>query len=177
MKIKVISGVLIFSLALNLAVIGTFLYRRVLMTDHDFPPKDRIGGRTKFLKDMDLEDEKRTKLIEVFSEFRKTNKETAIQINALEDQLFETLKGESMDVDRAYLIMDQIGEKKLALGKKALDQFIKAKSFLSPEQQDHFYRMLMKGKPNPRFGKGKPSDGMPKERKERMGKRKGKLKE
>ena len=148
MKVKIMSGVLIFSLALNLAVIGTFVFKRFLRPEAHFHPRDMIG-RMPFLRDMEIDDAKREKIIELFKAFHETNRETREQIRALEDQLFEILQDESTDLDQAHKIMDKIGEKRLELGKNALIQLVKAKSFLSPRQQDHFYRMLIRQRPNP----------------------------
>ncbi len=160
MKVKVMSGVLIFSLAFNLAVIGTFVFKQFLDPEPRFSPRERME-RMPFFKGMDFGDTEREKIIELFKEFRKTSRETQRSIIELEDQLFETLKDENKDLDQAHKIMEQIGAKKIELGKSALDQFLKAKSFLSPEQQNHFYRMLKQRL-------GRKSDGKFKGRKRRM---------
>ncbi len=160
MKVKVMSGVLIFSLAFNLAVIGTFVFKRFLDPEPRFSPRERME-RMPFFKGMDFGDTEREKIIELFKEFRKASRETQRSIIELEDQLFETLKDENKDLDQAHKIMEQIGAKKIELGKSALDQFLKAKSFLSPEQQNHFYRMLKQRL-------GRKSDGKFKGRKRRM---------
>ncbi len=172
MKVKVMSGILIFSLALNLAVIGTFVFKRIVGTDAGFHPRNGGMGRGAFFREMDLDDAKREKIIELFKEFRKINKETQEQIMVLKEQLFETLQGDSSDINKSYSIMDKIGNERLALGKSALNQFLKAKSFLSPEQQNHFYRMLMKNKPNKRLRK--PAEEIFKDREMRMKNRQGK---
>lgn len=168
MKVKVISGVLIFSLALNLAVIGTFVYKRFLGPGPRFHMMDRMD-RMQSLMDMDIEEPTKEKIIGLFREFRETNGETLEQIRDLEDELFLSLKGDDANLDKAYGMMEQIGKKRLALGKNVLEQFLKAKSFLSAREQDHFFRMLMKNRPNPRFRR--PLEEILKERKNRMEKR------
>jgi len=165
MKVKVISGVLIFSLALNLAVIGTFVYKRFTGPDPHLFPRDR-GGRMAFLNDMEIEDAEREKMIELFREFRKINRATQEEITPLEDKLFETLQNDSSDLKEAHEIMKMIGEKKLALSKNTLNHFLKVKSFLTPKQQGHFYRMLIKNSPRSRLRK--PKEEIFKDRQKRI---------
>ncbi|KAA3614206.1 MAG: periplasmic heavy metal sensor [Calditrichaeota bacterium] len=169
MKVKIISGLLIFSLALNLAVLGTFIYKRFLDPNPRFYGGGK-GGRMQFLKDLDVKDAEREKIVQLFREFREKNQETQEQIRNIEDQLFKILQSDSSDMDQIYSLMDQIGEKKLSLGKNALDQFLKVKSFLSPEQQNHFYKMLMKNRPGSRLRK--PPEEIFKDRQQRIENRK-----
>jgi Spy/CpxP family protein refolding chaperone len=152
MKIKVLSAVLIFSLALNLAVIGTFVYKRYFGPDPRFHPMERMM-RGPMFDEMDISNEDRDKIIGLFRDFRDANRGTQLKIRELEDRLVEKIQSKDSDLDAAYEIMEKIGEQRLTLGKKALNQFFKAKTFLTPEQQKHFYRLLMKNRPKRPFGR------------------------
>lgn len=154
MKGKVIGGILIFSLILNVAVIGTYLLKRFDKPDSFFA-SGKWGGKGHFLKDMDIDKREQEKIIELFREFRASSVETHKQIHDLEDELYTIIKKDSTDWHKADQIMDEIGEKRLNLSKYALRHFLKLKTFLTPEQQENFYNKIMKNRPDSRFRKGR----------------------
>jgi len=146
MKIKVLSGILIFSLALNLAVLGTFIYRQV-----DGPNRfERFGERPfrhPFKGEMELTDEQRDELFNIFSKFRESNREAMKNIHKLEFELDEKMRAENVQIEDVDSLLNSIGALKLAQSKTALQNFLQAKKFLSVQQQEHFLRMLIQNRP------------------------------
>jgi Spy/CpxP family protein refolding chaperone len=165
MKIKVLSGILIFSLALNLAVLGTFIYRQI-----DEPDRfSRFGDRSfrhPFKGEMALTDTQKDELFNIFSKFRESNRETMKRIHKLEFELDEKMRDENVTLEDVDSLLNAIGELKLAQSKKALQNFLQAKKFLSPEQREHFFRMLIQNRPG--FGRKDWRDERGEEGRERI---------
>jgi len=143
MKPKVLSIILIFSLALNLAVIGTFIFRKIEPSPgpDDGSPFDR--ERPPFFKNMQLDDEQRAAMMQLMREFRQINRNNRQRIFTLEDELMQTLHQDEFDSSKTDSLIDKIGQLRMAQSKQAIKHFRKFNKFLSPEQQEHFHRMIM----------------------------------
>jgi Spy/CpxP family protein refolding chaperone len=143
MKPKVLSIILIFSLALNLAVIGTFIFRKI---EPPPGPDERFSfdrERPPFFQNMQLDDEQRDAIMKLMHEFRQINRENRQKIFALEDELMQTLHQDDYDSSKTDSLIDKIGQLRMAQSKQAIKHFRKFNKFLSPEQQEHFRRMIM----------------------------------
>lgn len=165
MKVKVLSAILIFSLALNLAVIGTFVYHQMNRPERDFPVDKH---RPFFIRELQLTEDQRREMFMLFRKFRLSNREEMKAISEIEKQLFEEIKADSINQAAIDSLNNLIGERKLALSKRAIDNFIKTKKFLTAEQQDHFLNMLMQQRPAPfRHDRRSPDWAPGEERKQR----------
>ena len=143
MKPKVLAIVLIFSLALNLAVIGTFVFRKIESPPgpDDMPPFNR--ERPPFFENMQLDDQQRDAMKKLMHEFRQINRENRQKIFNLEDELMQTLRQADFDSSKTDSLLEEIGRLRTAQSKQAIKHFRKFNKFLSPEQQEHFHNMIM----------------------------------
>lgn len=146
MKVKVLSGILIFSLALNLAVLGTFIYHRIDRPDVFLPPGE---AKPPFIKDMNLDEEQRREMFDMFRKFRKAGMEEMKDIFRIEQELFDEIMADNVDLNAVDSLNNLIAVKKSDLSAKAINNFIKTKKFLTAEQQEHFLKMLLQQRPRP----------------------------
>jgi len=143
MKPKVLSIILIFSLALNLAVIGTFIFRQMQPPPlfNDRPPMD--PEEMPFFNKMNLDQAQRTEMMQLMHKFRDVNRENRHRIFELEDELMKTMRKDEYDSLKIDTLINRIAELRIDQSKQAIKHFIKIKKFLTPEQQEHFHQMIM----------------------------------
>ena len=166
MKIKLLVGGLIFLIVINLATIGTFLYLQFNKSEQKFkyraqdslmiPPflyPDSRGER--------LNNEQREKLFGMFERFRNETKDVNQEIKVLQHDIQELLMSEEINEDELNQKMQKVAEIRLNISRAAVKNIIEAKSFLTPEQVEHFVRAIMQFRPPHR-------DGMPPEFKGRQ---------
>ncbi|MCB9058282.1 MAG: hypothetical protein H6627_06930 [Calditrichae bacterium] len=158
MKVKVLSGILIFSLALNLAVIGTFLYHRFDRPDAFFPPE---GAKPPFIKDMDLDEDQRREMFELFNKFRRSSMNDMKDIFRIEQQLFDEIMANNINMNAVDSLNNLIASKKSELSSKAINNFIRTKKFLTKEQQEHFLKSLLQQRPRPFRHDRRPDEWRP----------------
>ncbi|UCH65879.1 MAG: periplasmic heavy metal sensor [Ignavibacterium sp.] len=161
MKIKLLVGGLIFLIIINLATIGTFLIMQLSKDEQKFkyraqdslmiPPflhPDSRGER--------LNDEQRQKLFGMFKKFRTETREVNEEIKVLQHEIQELLMSEEINEEELNAKMQKIAELRLSISRAAIKNIIEAKTFLTPEQVEHFVRAIMHFRPPHR-------DGMPPE--------------
>lgn len=145
MNKKVFSIILIFSLALNLAVVGTYIFRKLNPPPERFFPHD--PGRASFFNEMQLDKDQRDKMFKLMHEFRDANRKRMEMIFQLQDELFHTIRSGDADSAKIDSLVNKIGKLRIEQSKKAINHFKKFRKLLTPMQQDHFYRMLMENRP------------------------------
>jgi len=171
MRPKVLSIILIFSLALNLAVVGTFIFRQIdrPVRPVDGPPFD--PDREPFFEEMNLDDNQRIEMQKLMHEFREFNMGKRQMIFELEDQVMKTLRSEDFDTVKADSLIERIGHLRMEQTKQAIKHFRKFNKFLSPEQQAHFHNMIMErpvGRHPRQLHRWRESGGMPDNRHGRL---------
>ncbi|MEX1275579.1 MAG: periplasmic heavy metal sensor [Bacteroidota bacterium] len=164
MKTKVLVGVLLFLIVVNLASIGTYLYQR-----YTSPPDGGMGfqpggmGGPMFGRGespmMQLSAEQRQRMMELFQAFHEETGEIHQMIRSLEDQTFELMQHESVPMEAVDGNLRQLAALRLEMSRRATQNLIKAKSFLTPEQQRMFYGAITQARPGP--GPGGPMGGGP----------------
>jgi Spy/CpxP family protein refolding chaperone len=154
MKNKVILAVIISSLALNLAVVGTFAYNRFFngqpqLSQHD--PENFMP-----FKDMNLNKQQRDTMFQLIREFRIATKDERQKINSLENALFDIIPSNEKDSTEIIYLIEQIAERRMQQSIKAINYFKKFKEVLTTEQQEHFLKMIMDRRPDRRrIGRGR----------------------
>jgi Spy/CpxP family protein refolding chaperone len=161
MKIKLLVGGLVFLIVINLATIGTFLYLQFNKSEQRFkyraqdslmiPPflhPDSRGER--------LNREQRQKLFGMFEKFRKETRDVNEEIKVVQEEIKDLLMNETVDEAELNKKMQKVAGLRLDISRKAVKNIIEAKSFLTPEQVEHFVRAIMHFRP-PRGG-GMPPD-------------------
>jgi Spy/CpxP family protein refolding chaperone len=148
MKIKLLVGALVFLIVVNLVTIGSFFYFQ-----WQKPPRDdRPFGPPPAM--MDLRPEQHQQLREKMQQFMTKTRPQKEKISQLTEEILQLLQSDPVDKDAINSKMQEISQLRLELSYKAIDQFIEMKTFLSPEQQKHFFRQLMETRPMPGRGPG-----------------------
>jgi uncharacterized membrane protein len=149
MKIKILIGVLVFLILVNLATIGTFLW--VLARGR--PPGDVRGpwpGRQRMNAPFaegrrmgHLPPEQREQLEALLQGLREETVDMRKQIHDLEAQTFSLMKRDPVPVERVDSLLEELSDARLAMSKITARKLIEARSFLSPEEQGIFFNALM----------------------------------
>ena len=164
MKTKVLVGVLLFLIVVNLASIGTYLYQRYTSPPDrgmGFQPGEMGGpmfGRRESSM-MQLTDAQRQQMMELFRTFHEETQDLHLKIRSLEDQTFHLLQQESVPMEKVEGNLKQLSDLRLEISRRATHNLIKAKSFLTPGQQQMFYGAITQARP--RSGSGGPMGGGP----------------
>lgn len=161
MKIKVLVGALIFLIIINLATIGSYVY--IQMRHHHAPYGERFqppfAGPPLRGMEMGLDRRQRHELMRLLEELGDSTETLRGQVGNIEKEIFDLLQQEPVPTVQIEERMQQIADLRLQMSRRALAMFVKSKQFLTPEQQRHFYRMLINARPGMRgrphsFGKG-----------------------
>jgi len=144
---KTLSAVLIFSLALNLAVVGIFIFKKVNQPHFMGPPREFQRGLSTFFNEMDLNEKQREVMFSHLSSFREKSQTGEREIIKLEHELFTYIRSEDAQKEKILKLVGKIGELKTAQAEAVIDHFLEFKSVLNVEQQDHFFNMLMEKRP------------------------------
>lgn len=155
MKLKILIGILLFLIVLNLATIGSFVYFRFTRESRDYEgmPFSGRGRRGSFGKEghpeMRLAREDREQLRDLLYDFGEETSNLKIRIHDLEDQTFEAMQEDPVSRERVDSLLEEIADTQLEISKKATEALISAKSVLSPEQQEMFYNAILRVRPSP----------------------------
>jgi len=161
MNRKVLSGVLIFSIALNLAVIGTFLYHR--FRGPGYPPPEfgkEVQGR--FFRNLDIPLPKKEKLFTLMKSFRDESRPLQERIYSNEKHLIEQIENEESSREEINTTLDTLAALRLRQSQKAINHFLKARAFLSPPQQRRLFEMILRMRPP--MGRGMRNQRSPRQR-------------
>lgn len=160
MKTKVLVGILLFLIVVNLSTIGVFVY-------HLLQPGPRPGESLPFMEGrptemmgpespmMRMQPEVRERMHALMMRFRGDVQELQQKIFVLEDTTVALLKNDPPPMDRVNDNLKKLSDLRLLINQKAVHNLLQAKSFLSQEQQDMFFRAIMQARPQSgRFGGG-----------------------
>jgi Spy/CpxP family protein refolding chaperone len=158
MKLKILVGILVLLIVVNLAALGSFLYMQ--WRNPPQPEFQRMGRGPRF--ELNLDKSQRQQLRALLREFQTETKPINDQIHRLEDEIFELLQEDSVDPGGIEDKLKEIAALRLEISKRIVDKFRETRKFLSPVQQRHFYRSLMQVRPGPmgpgpRFQRGRPN--------------------
>jgi len=161
MKIKILIGVLLVLIAINLGTIGTYLYLQLNRDKNPHWNQSRVPPfRPDHRPEMRLDKKQRQQLRTLLMEFQQENQESRNQIQELEGNTFELLQAEKVPVDQINQNLKQLSDLRLKLMEAAVEKMIKVKSFLNPEQQKRFFDFIMESRPAIPFGP-RPQPGGP----------------
>ncbi|HQU71427.1 MAG TPA: periplasmic heavy metal sensor [Calditrichia bacterium] len=157
MKIKVLIGILVVLIVVNLATIGSFLFYRFGPREHGFRPPPMVEGGPE-----QLSREQRRELFKLLREFGDETENLREEITELEKKLFELLQQENIPEAAVDSTLREIQERRLAMSKFAIQKMGVAKTFLTPEQQKRFFSAIIQARsPRPDrfdgpFDRGRP---------------------
>src|SRR5258706_11709048 len=136
MKMKLLIGVLLFLIVVNLATIGTYLYVRFAHRSYDPRESGPPAGRP-FPREMGLSEDQRNRLFDLIHGFHEETRELGMRIHDLERATFALLQENPVPQERVDSVFDEICKARLEMSKRATKKMIEAKAFLTPAQQEH----------------------------------------
>jgi len=159
MKTKVLVGILLFLIVINLSTIGVFVFHMLrgpkeaeLMSPEGGRP---VGMMAPEIPMMRLQPEVRERMHKLMTSFREDTRELQQKIFVLEDTTVALLKNDPPPMNRISDNLRQISDIRLLINQKAIHNLIQVKSYLPPEQQEMFFRAIMQARPQlGRYGAG-----------------------
>ncbi|GEM_PF-1845307 len=168
MKLKILIGALIFLIVINLATLGSYIYFRIQHTPpplmERFPP---FGGEPHHWEKhsdilLNLTPEQRHQLQSLIREFQEESRELRFKKMSDEEKLMELLQADTLDTNLIEQTIQQISEEQFKIRRIAIRKLVKARSFLTPDQQKRFYLSLIRGRgrhlPHPGMGMPFPDE-------------------
>jgi Spy/CpxP family protein refolding chaperone len=155
MKLKVLVGVLIILIAINLATIGSYLYTLRKHGDRHLPeppmpfvshparPDGSHLERPGWTLMRGLSREERAQLKQLLSDLRMETEDLRNVIHSMEAAVMDALRQDSIPSEQVDSLLEEIAAAHLQVSRKATDKLIEAKSYLSPEQQALFYDAIL----------------------------------
>jgi Spy/CpxP family protein refolding chaperone len=152
MKLKILIGILVFIVIVNIVTVDTYLYYHLVGKSIEYSDNKSLD-RTIGSKQVDdplttLNDVQRNKLREIIEEFRKSTGELNGRIRILDDEIIKLIQAESVQKDRIDQNLKEISSLRLEISKIAIDKIIRTKSFLSKEQQEQLFGAIFRVKPS-----------------------------
>jgi Spy/CpxP family protein refolding chaperone len=152
MKTKVLVGILLFLIVINLSTIGVFVYHLLSplpMKTELFPPDvDRppgmMGGESPMMK---MQPEVRERMHALMLRFHDDVADLQARIFSLEDSTVAMLKNDPPPMNRVNENLKKLSDLRLLINQKAVHNLLQAKSFLTQDQQDMFFRAIMQARP------------------------------
>ena len=141
MKIKILVGVLVFLIVLNLVTIGSYVYFRWMAP----PPVPDISAmmREHFRQHHPrLAPEQRQRLRDLHRKFLTETANDREAILNLRRQIFNMLVAEKLDTVLLRQKLDSINWYRQRIEEKGLRMLILSRHVLTPPQRTEFYRML-----------------------------------
>lgn len=166
MKTKVLVGILLFLIVINLSTIGVFVYHLIVPRQPDaslFPLEGmpRFGMMGPGGPMMNFQPEVREQMKKLMTEFREEIRGHQERIADLEDSTVVLLKNDPPPMGRISENLKQLSDLRLLVNQKAVHNLLKARQFLSPDQLDMFFHAIVQARPNPgRMGGAMPRGSM-----------------
>jgi len=161
-KLKVMIGVLVFLIVLNLATIGTFVYTQWKRSGPEYafpgpmgperPLDERFGSRRGSRSRLRLPDAQRRELHALFDEFLTETAELREHVRDLESQTFALMQRDNVSRPQLDSLLGEIAATRLEISRRAADQLIKSKTHLTPESRKAFYDAILDSRPRMRQG-------------------------
>jgi len=152
MKTKVLVGILLFLIVVNLSTIGVFVYHILKAGPppvESFPYGDgrAMGMMSGESPMMHIQPEVRERMHAMMMGFREEIKENQQKIMVLEDSTVAMLKIDPPPMNRINANLRMLSDLKLSINEKAVHNLLQVKSFLNPDQQEMFFRAIMQTRP------------------------------
>lgn len=160
MKVRILIGILLFLIALNLATIGSYVYLRFSHghRKHSFS-RERIDHKHR--PDLHLNRDQRRQLFDLFRSFRMETDSQQQQIHELEGKTFSLLQHEPVLMDSVDANLKKIAELRYEISRHIIGKLLKAKSYLTPDQQQQFYKAIINARPELRRPQPPPPTTFP----------------
>jgi uncharacterized membrane protein len=154
-KPKLLIGILVVLIALNLATIGSFVVMQWKRGDREYIsrippgprfPSEKILGEppdTHHAGQFRLTRENRMQLRQLLTDFQEDTAELRAQVHGMEVDAFALMERDPVPRSELDSVLAEISAARLAIRRMAVDKLIESKTHLSPLQQKHFYRAIL----------------------------------
>jgi Spy/CpxP family protein refolding chaperone len=161
MKLNILFGILIFLVVVNIAAVDTYLYFH--LSDRQAPattgsvlnPAGQGGDPL-----ARLDDSQRQKLRDMMESFKRSTGELHGRIRVLDDEILASIQSDTIPRNKIDQDLTEISSLRLDISKKALDEIIEAKAFLSKDQQERLFSGIFRTTAGPAPEKGEPRSSM-----------------
>jgi Spy/CpxP family protein refolding chaperone len=169
MNVRVLTGVLVFIMIVNIAAVDAYVYYHMMGASAE-PPQDVLPGPRSLGREQGgdplagLDEQQRNRLREIMEEFRKSTGELNGRIRTLDDEIFKLIQTDSIQSERIARNLEDISTARLEINRIAIDKILKTKSFLSREQQTRLFNAIFRMKPGgppPQGSVEAPQDAAP----------------
>lgn len=154
MKVKILIGVLLLLIAVNLATIGSYVYLRFKAPSYPRivnrmpmmgPRFNRMRGRRP-MPMLRLNHNQRQQLFKLLHDFRQETQPERRQIHILERKTFRMMQQNPVPMDSVNENLKQISNVRYEISQKIIKKLMAAKSYLTPRQQHAFYNAIMRAR-------------------------------
>ncbi len=159
MKLKILVGILVFLIVLNLATIGTFLY--IHFTKANPPPAFLAPRMTpesarpmRAPRLRHLPPEHRERLVGLLEEFRVETSVVRLRMIDLESEAFDLMQLDPVPAARVDSLLREISTTRLEISRIAVRKLIEAKAVLPSEEQRVFFEAILEARPAHRPPRG-----------------------
>jgi uncharacterized membrane protein len=149
MKLKVLVGFLVLLIAINLGTIGSYLYFQISEKDKAFIPPEQTQPPFNHVerRSLRLKKNQRRELRKLLHELHYESQDLRLKLMRLEEETFSLLQADTI----AAIVLDEklkaVAMVRLEMSRKAVRKLIETKSFLSPDQRQHFFEAIMQVRP------------------------------
>lgn len=142
MKIKILVGILVFLILLNLATVGTFVYFQWIHAPRVPAAPPFLGEARQHHHPPRLTPEQREELRELQTIFREKTRNDRAELIRLRHEIFRMLISDHLDSAALQTKLDSISLYRRHVETQAIRMLEQAKTFLNPEQRAVFFRMM-----------------------------------
>jgi hypothetical protein len=164
-KVKVLIGVLVALIVLNLATIGSFMYWRwrsprsevTVWPVHSPEGRRGLGARAERRRENPAfrpSREERQQLMALLEEFRSETGELRKKIYEDENRVLSLMQSDNVRRDEVDSLLVEISRSRLEMGRLAVGKLIESKAYLSPQQQHRFFDSIILSRPGAGMGRG-----------------------
>ena len=156
MKVKIVVGILVFLIVLNVAALGTFIYyghfSRPPMppapVSRGASPERSAPGSGPWLRH--LPHKERGELFNLLEEFQRETRDLRTRALSLEDEAFGLMQRDPVPTARVDSLLSEISAARLEISRIAARKLIVSRTVLRPEQQRMFFDAILGARPAPR---------------------------
>jgi uncharacterized membrane protein len=163
MKVRLLIGVLVALIVLNLATIGSFVYMRWRTPGQDLEAlapqpnpefRSHRGDHRRATGPFRPSGDERRHLIGLLSEFRTQTDGIRQKISEDENRVFDLMQREKVPRAQVDSLLEEISRSRLEMRRLAVDKLIESKAHLSPHQQQRFFDSILNTRPGGPMGMG-----------------------
>ncbi len=144
MKLKILIGVLVFLILVNLATIGSYVYFQ--FTRPPFPPPEWHRDHPPPSPEERLDHRQRREVRRLLRAFMDSTRQAREEIEQLEREIFHLLQQTPAPEEEIEARLNAIAERRMFISRTAIRYLIKTKAFLTPAQQQRFFHALLQAR-------------------------------